>query len=347
MKTAWKYLRFEMKKHMWTLAVLSAVCALPYIASLATFDMVYPYPNIYGGLTVNRPQLSFVLVVLVALCFIAPVLAYSFKMNKRGIDGFYALPLKKEKLYLVKTVVGLSMVLVPFTLAHFGGFFTLLLRENNPYEMSWYIPAYFGGVFFGVCMYGINAFLFTRANTVTDGIVFMLAYSLFAYLLFEYYEQLTDNYLKWWVEDSFTTAGGATLFFDGMENLICGYSDDFYIGAFIVPALFGGVGWFLLFFNLRYEKGENAEQVSESWFGYKVIIPLYSAFLVAMSGMEEPLALCLVAVGAVVATVVYRRKFRFQKRYWLMIAGAFALGLLLAGGVEIAEAIRAASALPA
>ena len=347
MKTAWKYLKFELKKNLWTIAVLTAVCALPYISTLATMDMVYPYPNIYGGLTVETPRLSMMLVELVILCFVVPILCYSFKMNKRGVDGFYSLPLKKEKLYFVKTAVGLAIVFIPFTIAYFGGFFTLLFRENNPYQMGWYIPAYLGCVFFGLCMYGFNAFLFTRANSVTDGVLFMFAYSIFAYLFFEYYEYLTDDYLKWWIKDSFTTAGGATLFIEGMETVICGRLDDFYAVSFIAPAIFGGAAWFLFFFNLRYEKGETAEQVSESWFGFKTIIPIYTAFLVAMGAFEDLFALCLIAVGAVVATVIYRRKFRFQKRFWLMILGAFALGLLLGGVAEIAETIRQASVLPA
>ena len=129
MRKAWKFFCFEMKKHLWAFVVLAAVCTLPYIAKLSTMDLFYVYEHHDTGEMITQilsSQIGLAFFALGALCFLSPVLVYSFKMSKRGVDGYYSLPLKKEKLYLVKTMVGLWLVLVPFTVMYWSGFLTLL-----------------------------------------------------------------------------------------------------------------------------------------------------------------------------------------------------------------------------
>jgi len=96
----------------------------------------------------------------------------------------------------------------------------------------------------------------------------------------------------------------------------------------IVPTVYGLACWFLFVWCVRYEKGENAEQVSDSWYGYKVLIPLYIALWLAHDYID-PWTICAALVAAVVATIVFQRKFRFSWKWWVMIGGAIALGLIL------------------
>lgn len=134
------------------------------------------------GIFNQDPQISLIYTILGIFCAVVPVLMYSFKMNKRSVDAFYSLPKKKEKMYLVKTLMGLLLVLIPYTIAYWLGFLTIALRENY-FHLIYYIPGYFGGLLFGVCLYGLYAFAFTRANRVVDGVVFMLAYTFIGFLI--------------------------------------------------------------------------------------------------------------------------------------------------------------------
>lgn len=346
MKTTWKFFKHELKKQLWTLVVLSAVCAVPYVVALAAMDLVVRVRLGEGGYDyyVQSPNLGIVFAELGILCFLAPVLAYSFKMNKRSVDAYYALPIKKEKLYLVKTLVGLALVLVPFTVSFFGGFFTIAFRPDCPYKMGLYIPTYFGGVLLGICLFGLNAFLFTRANRLVDGVAFMAAYAFIGLLVLAYYEAATGHYLKWRIEECVLTFGPIMIFCDATSHAVRGLDISRMLNAFVFvyPVALGAIGYFLLFFNLRYEKAENAEQVSESWFGYRVLIPAYIALTIGLCDFDL-LSLCVIAVCGVVAMVVYRRKFRFSWKWWVMLAGAFALGLALCGLVELLDAARYAS----
>ncbi len=333
MKKTWKFFCFELKKRLWALLVLAAVCTLPYIAELSTMELSYVYDHYQTGeliMVLRTSQIGLALFALGALCYLSPVLVYSFKMSKRGVDGYYALPLKKEKLYLVKTMVGLLLVLVPFTVMYWGGFLTLLFRAGNPYDMFWYLPAYFGSVLFGICLFGLNAFLFTRGNTVADGIVFMIAYIPLFMMLYVYAIQAfsPSSYQN---ESEFLTFGGLMEFGNKMNDLIV-RSENVMLSplTFVVMPVLGALGYALLFALLSYEKGENAEQVSDSWFGYKILIPVYTAFLLALNlSAFDLITVCGIAVAAIVATVVYQRKFKFHLKWWGMIGGALVLGLFL------------------
>ena len=333
MKKTWKFFCFELKKRLWALIVLAAVCALPYIAELSTMELIYVYPHHETGelITVlNSTQIAAAILALGALCYLSPVLVYSFKMSKRGVDAYYALPLKKEKLYLVKTLVGLLLVLVPFTVMYWSGFLTLLFRAGNPYDMFWYLPAYFGSVLLGICLFGLNAFLFTRGNTVADGIVFMIAYIPLFLMIYEYATNLFGSRLQSSYEN-FITFGGLIEFGNKMSSLISRYENvTFSPLTFVVLPVLGTLGYALLFALLPYEKGENAEQVSDSWFGYKILIPIYTAFLLALNlSTFDIIWFFTIAMAAIVATVVYQRKFKFHLKWWGMIGGALALGLFL------------------
>lgn len=334
-----KYFLYELKKHLWTLVILTAVCALPYIINAASFEMYWTWYPEYNGLegdaerVINDPQLSFVFWELIFLLFIVPTIMYSFKMSKRGVDGYYALPLKKEKLYFVSTMVGLILVLVPFTVSYWGGFLALLVRPDNPYKMVYYLPTYFAGVCFAIFLYGINAFVFTRANRTSDGVIFMLAYAFVGMLAYEYVNSLFRDYwgyMSYAIQSAFVFGGGMLEFVEEMSSKIAGNEGDlYYAGLWFATSIgFGVVGYALLFYLLRFEKGENAEQNSDSAFGYMALIPVYLALGIGLGG-EEILGMIFMLIAAFVATIVHKRTFRLKWKDLLPLGGGFAAGIVL------------------
>ena len=331
-----KYFLYELKKHLWTLIILTAVCALPYIVSMATFTMWYEWEDWETGVTksfLQSPNVSLVFWELLILLFVVPKLLYSFKMSKRGVDGYYSLPLRKEKLYFVLTMVGLILVIVPYTVSYWLGFLTLLIRKGNPYQMGYFVPAYFVGVLFALFLYGVNAFVFTRANRTSDGVVFMLSYAIVGYLAVTMIDSVflpIGTYIPYSIESSFLFSGGMFEYVNEVCRLILGEVADYeYAGWwFGLPIGAGIVCYSLLFYTLRFEKGENAEQTSESWFGYKTLIPVYTALMVACCA-SDPLSLILVLVGVIVATMIYKHSFRLKLKDFYGIGIGFAVGLIL------------------
>ena len=338
-----KFLAYELKNRLWTILILVLICTLPYIVTTATTTMFYEYTyeKDYGVAETVRhiysPCTWMVYVELLALCFVVPAMTYAFKTSKKSVDCYYALPLKREKLYFIKTLVGLCMVLIPFTIAYWSGFLALWLRPENPYEMGWYVPHYFGLVFFAVMLYGFNAFVFTRANTVGDGIVFMIAYMFVVFLVVFYGVLVTDTERDAWgvIEYLMPFMGSANFTFN-MEELIMGDGCHWSVWMFLFPAIYGVIGYTLLFTLLRFEKGENAEQVSDSWFGYKTLVPIYTAIAIGLLGtLSEAkgacaILFCLFAAASLIAMIVYRRKFRFEGKYWRLYGIGLSVGFVLA-----------------
>jgi hypothetical protein len=253
---------------------------------------------------------------------------YSFKMKKRSVDAFYSLPIKREKIMLAKTLVGLLLVLIPYTIAYWAGFLTVCCRENY-FRLGYYVPGYFGGVLFGVCLYGVYAFSFTRSNRVSDGIIYMLAYTFIGGLLarsivlnFELVPQAgaLEPY-------DFISFAGLDVFGGNIDNLICGDVVTWRAITFVVPIVYAVLSYTLLFVLVKKEKGEDAEQISLSRFGYRTLIPLYIIAFMSMNRNGSLLNFFLILIGAVVTTVAYTRKIRFGRKYWAMIGISLAVGV--------------------
>ncbi len=300
-----KYFVYELKKNRWQLIIISAIFVLLCIAvagvaptrSLAGSNPTTGEKNYVAG----SPCLFLLTSLVSMVCFIVPVLTYSFKMNKRSVDCYYALPLKREKLYFVKTIIGLILVIVPFTLGYWCGVLTFLCKPNYMFKTVWFVPAYFGFLFFIVCQFGINAFAYTRGNSVWDGVVFMGAYAYAPILVMlvpfvlSHGEFPSSDFLLSCMSEMDLSA-----FVSYMEALIravpAGADDNIIIEiigvfgsaanlsvwTFVMPLLFGGAGYALLFATLRRDKAEDSQQVCESWFGYKMLIPVFSIVAIGL-----------------------------------------------------------------
>ncbi len=333
-----RYFRYELKKNLLTLGLLTAICAIVYVVATSTSELFYfreqsaYYP---GGIVVRDSQISVIYVMLGILCFVVPVLMYSFKMSRRGADAFYSLPVKREKLYLVKTLVGLILVFVPYTVAYVLGVSVICFRENY-FDLIWYLPGYFGGIFFGIGIYALSAFAFARANRIVDGVIFMVFWHLLGLLLLAAINEavyrhsgrpggLTGETLK------AIPAGCFGLFGSKMDSLIRGSGNvTFGAAIFLVPLAYAVAGFALLFLLARRDRGEDAEQNSDSWFGYRLMIPLYTALSIALLGDTFLyIYVAMIAVGAIVLTVVYTRKVLFSWKYWLMIGAGILVGVAL------------------
>ncbi len=331
-----KYIRYEVKKNLWTLVVLTAILSLLYVSEVLTLPMIWKFTDEDGTLNQIIEPTASLFWYLTALCFVIPVLTFSFKMNKRSVDAYYALPLKKEKLYLAKTIIGLLLIVIPFTVSYWLGAIALSFREGNPYQMVWFIPGYFGGIVLAILAFGIHSFLFTRGNTVFDGVVIMLGFSVVGSLVYSYLDFISTYFdcleelinVPNWVYNSFTSVGSFHIFSNAIDNLLTGDVPNWSVWSFVYPTIIGILGYVFLFYCLKFEKAENAEQISNNIVGYRTLIPLYLIFLGGMS-MYSLIEFVIFLVLGIVATIVYQRKFRLGKKDWIRIAIGIIIGLIL------------------
>jgi len=349
-----KYFLYELKKNALSALIITVFACAIYLVGVLTanFEPIeYPYDNMGGMRTIIPNSLiSIPLITLMVLCTLIPILMFSFKMSSRQADCFYSMPIRREKVYLVKSAVGLLLAVVPYTVAYWLGFVVTACKPNG-FLLSAFVPVFFISLPLAVVLFGINAFVFTRANRPIDGVIFIALYSCAGAMLmgsvfrfiasfssekvYSIYNYLGTDFSSWftysplsWLTSKYTgiiSRKTPTYKFEWLLYLFAGVT--------------GAAAWAGLFLTARSEKAENAERVSDSWFGYKVLVPFYLVFALsfldlyaqggsAANGLSYT-GLVMFAAGGLVGYIIFRRTILLKAADWLSLLGAFILGICL------------------
>ena len=343
-----KPLLHELKRDLLPLVVFIAIAVVIAVGvAMSSNDILET------GERIENSSIACSAVILCILCTVIPVLQFSYRMKQRSVDLWYSLPITRKQLAFVRTVGGLVLTLVPFTLAYWLSAAAIALRGSELYYF-YYLPAYGLLLLLGAGLFGVNAFLFTRGNTVADGIVFIAAWACALPLV---------NLCVYMSVPSYEfSVGGKHLTGDALNALLFTYSPvstvtnlmhelimegqpeelieiDTLLSSYEYPVRFAFLFALALFLLADRDKSENAAQVSSSWWGYKVIIPVYAiaiyAALVAAFGVGGEWDVGLLYYTVITAAVVfvlyfiYRRSFRLKKWDIIMVAVILAAGVLL------------------
>ena len=287
--------------------------------------------------------------ILCILCAVVPCMQFAYRMKMRSADLWYSLPLTRRQLLFVRIAGGLLLVLAPYTFAYWLGV-ACIAMQTGVFEFVHYLSLWAVSVPLGVLLFGVNSFLFTRADSVGDGVVFLALWACILPLAVYVFGFEIDIPLKGGVGLYPRRLGNsevAGFFFpysplaycSGLfESLICAEKPDAHSLislAFVLPlaAAEGAAAYTALFVCAKRDRAENAEQPSSSWMGYKVLLPAYIVLLLAflaLSANAEIVLCVLVAVAGAVMYFVYRRSFRLQKADLISYAAALAVGAALA-----------------
>ena len=89
----------------------------------------------------------------------------------------------------------------------------------------------------------------------------------------------------------------------------------------------------LLFVRADRDQAEDAEQISSSWWGYRILIPVYVVCLMCFIPpdfrWDNIFLMAIVLVGAFIGFFAYRRSFRLQRSDFISIGVTYAVGILL------------------
>ncbi len=310
-----EWLRCESKKYA------------PYFFCVTAF-----FALVYALFLVQSSQSAYLWIAcsgLFVLAFVNPVVVYSFKMSDRGTDGYYCLPIKRRTLFAVKTFAGLFLTLAPFTVAYFFGAAVAFCRMRDAYDSGWYFVGYPCFLFLGSCLFGINAFVFTRANRVFDGVLFMAAYAFLDTLVVLYVKKLTHTVSYGWWDESFSVVKGIFEFGDSLEDFLLGKAQaQWRWWVMFYPFVVGGACYAALYVAANRERAERVGAVSESPFGYRFLIPTYTALCIGGLPFSW-LGCALIVMASLALTAVYRRSFSFSWKCWVMFAVGVGVGAVL------------------
>ncbi len=277
--------------------------------------------------------------ILAISCFVLPVLEFSFFKKRRNLDCAYALPISRREMGIVHYVTGLLLLVIPYSCSYLINFL-LMLRYPGAFELAPLLGHYFIILALGICFYALYVFVFNEANSTGDGIWFIILWTVVFYLIsslistvlidnlgYQRYEDLfvLSNRLGF-LEVSFPLAFVSTITRaceqivekDETISLIQWLINSGSLSAIVFWALLGTASGIGFFFSFGKRAAQKTEEVSDSWFGYRLMIPIY-----AVCGMILALdigACLIVEVIAVVGYMIYRKGLHLKKSDWISLA---------------------------
>lgn len=355
-----KALWCEVKRNLLPLVIFAAIALIVGVSYTSTMELRV------GAFASFRYDsgLACYAVLLCVLCTVAPVMQFFYRMKQRSVDLWYSLPITRKQLVLVRTLVGLLLVFVPFTIAYWPGVAIVAMRCNElassvrgfHFQYIHYLSCFAQMLLLGTCLFGVNAFLFTRGNSMFDGIFFILGWAilvpLFVVVLnddfaFDFYWQGASGRQTWVNSSLFFTyfftyspvawTGAA---FEKLITVGAFFDNEFhFMVTSILGVLEGAAAYLALFLLADKDKSENVGQISSSRMGYKVLLPALEAGVIALIivsvgwgwyDWNTVFYMVLVALCALAFYFAYRRSFRLKISDILSVILALVAGVLLA-----------------
>lgn len=330
-----KYFKHELKNNAILIASLTVILTVIY----TTYVLSSAYPSSVG---INLWGMSLLGGIIAA---IVPPILFVYKMQKRSLDLYYALPLSHTKIFAVKYLIGLIAVFLPYTAAYFTGALGVMMKLESAINAVFYIPHYFSTLLPLYIIYSICVFLFTRAHTLMDGIMTMLLGFFAIPLAALIFTDKFGNYFFAYCLLPFAPLDNITT---GFQYLIAppgnGYHPFNDYGTVEIMCLSIGFGVnaacsvLSTVFAFKLEKSAKAEdagQISDSFFSYKAMLPLYLFCLTALThGVLDQrdivIYFAIYGVGFYLLAVLYKRSLKIGVKTTASLAAAFAAGLILA-----------------
>ena len=342
-----KYFVYELKKNLLPLACLTLFCIVMYVLPISTTsyygwnhylesDHSYYYkPSLYY---------STITVALGIISVFIPIVMFAYKMNKRSVDMHYSLPISKTKILAVNFLVGLILMYASYSIAYLWGFILIAIKAQR-LHLIYYLYLYLASIIPAFITYAVTSFIFTRANTIIDGIISVagalcmiaMAVATFNLLSVGNISGVEGMYFFPFTPLSQT----ATIFGKAIINGYCDKWLMYEVGSHWynvdVCRLISSILWLLIavaatigmFVTEKKSKAENCGQITESPFCYKIQIPAYTIMFAAVFADNGIVALCAIAFAVFVWSIIYKRSIKIGWKFGVALITSMLGGALL------------------
>ena len=312
--------------------VLALILVLPYVSDSVTIPS-WITNNPPDKLARTSTGIEALATLLGVLCTLIPILELAGFKNRRNIDTLYFLPIRREKMAAAHFVGGFVQVMFIYTV-NFLASVALIAFKSTWFDLKYMIPYYFLSLLVGLGIYSIFAFVFSQANTVSDGVLLCAGWAVVALVVIAaVQERVIYEYI---IKSDYGAADGwrlrnwgliyqplnsLTIIYQDLiefkrvsawgENRYAIYALDHIYLFFIWGAagIAAAVGYFITFAKKGAQK---AGEISDSPFGFKILIPVLSCSALMLAYNSIINAALYIAL-TVLAYVVYRRGFKFKK----------------------------------
>lgn len=343
MKVFGRYLQYRLKQSTLrtiVFTVLSVMVCLIMTSEVSSSTIREEY---------RTTGLYMLAVILGIICTLTPFLELSVFKTRRNLDTLYFFPIKRTKMALAHYLSGAIQIFTVYTVS-FLSVWIYLLATTDCFRLG-YMPLYYlFSLLLGGVMYSIFTFLFSEGNTVADGILFCALWVFVANLVMDVFHSYVLSAVldkKVWFElDSLSEWGvvyapinNLTVIFQKLIEVNRALNGDYanrYMGQMYMFFVWGAVGIaaaFGFFFNFKRKGAHLAGEISDSPFGYKLLIPIYGYGRLLLNIGLDILSVIIFAL-MLVGYFIYRRSFKIKTRDIIFIACGI-IPLILSGVLSI------------
>lgn len=276
-------------------------------------------------------------VVLGIVCTVIPMLENMGFKNRRNLDTLYFFPIKREKMAAAHFIGGFIQCVFIYTVTFaISGIY--LAINTDFFELYHLVGYYFLSILLGFVIYSFFSFIFVQANTVADGIImsvlwmfvlWVVMYAIFVLTKSVYLEEYSyeayvsmrslSNLPQWGIV--YTPINNLTVIYQSLIEANQSEWNEFayaqrYLSQYYCFIIWGviGIACALGYFVTFAKRGANkAGEISDSYLGYRLLIPLYGYSLITMIGSVEIVTI-LVFMLMIIGYVIYRRSFKLKAR---------------------------------
>lgn len=340
MKTCASYFKYSLKKVLVEMLTLT-VFALLLVHFSVSQSIVHWKAD--GVLDIRRSDLCLWVpsAILGVLAAVLPLLRLSAFKSRRNIDTLYSFPLSRRKMVAVQLGMGIGEMFCAFTLAYLYFIFLYKLKAGA-FHLFWLLPNYFVVLVGGLILYFFVAFFFWQGNTVADGIVFAIGFAgapaLFVLDLSILFNSSLMSEAVWYLPFWHLNNTTGLFYYKAMQDSpevmeVMGeqLSNNAYFWELdsLANKFYMYIVWFfvacilaaMLFYFAGRSKAEKAGDISDSFLGYRTLVPFYG-YSILLNSTERawefsPIIYLLMIVGY----ILYRRGFKLRMSDWICLGG--------------------------
>ena len=342
MTTFKRYFCYRLRKSKLQIIIFTVLAV--WMTHSSTMNVIEGY-YLEGYGDVHQAGLSGLHSILAFCCTIIPIVENSCFKNRRNLDTLFCLPISRPKLALAHYLCGWAQTMIIYT-ASFAWRTVLLLSHREWFHLSYLFPYYLLSLLMGLIVYSVFSFLFGEANSNGDGIMFAF-FGIFAFMwiLYSIGALISGNvgifsdewkFVDWYWGLVYSPTTFLTELFQSKIHLhtISSFEADTAMREWYMFAVWGIIGIASAigyFFTFARRGAERIGDISNSWFGYKTMIPIYAYGMIFLLGEGNLIFATFMLIVMTLFYAIYRRSFRLKKSDLICVL----LGFIpwLAGGI--------------
>ena len=182
MRIQMDYFRFLLGRNRRFIALMSAAMLLVYPVFVMTMISLNSYGAPDALFIVGR---VFAMLLFVLFAILVPLLMFAYLNNKKDLDVYFALPIKREEMFQTTGWAGYVILLIPFTLAWLtGGVIAFIYSTISLVLLS---ETFFTIIMIGSAIYMVTIFTMMNTGTSLDAFLYNIAVHLLPVLIYGAY----------------------------------------------------------------------------------------------------------------------------------------------------------------